>query len=319
MLSILTNEPMTNGPLYVAGTSAAILSVQKLMAEIAPTDIPVMIIGESGTGKEITALHIHNQSKHRDCAFMKISCSSVRVESPQFEFRGLERGKETNGDSSIGTVFFDEISDLDPSCQRQLLHSLPDTNAVPSNGPTFGRIISCTTHDPEEDIQRGRFRSELFYRLNGVCLRLPPLRQRKEDIPRLVDHFVRKYARLFGRQEIHLSAEAMNALSEYMWPGNIRELENAVKKIVALENEELALSDLRTRQNQAFAVSSVESPGSLKAAARAASMKAERELILQTLTRTHWNRKRAAQALQISYKSLLYKLKQIQVPDSEDV
>jgi DNA-binding NtrC family response regulator len=310
---------MTGGPIYVAGTSVAIAPIQMLMAEIAPTDIPVMIIGESGTGKEITALHIHNQSKHRDHEFAKINCSSVRVESPQLEFQGLERRKGTNGNNFVGTVFFDEIGDLDASCQRQLLHSLPDANAVHVNMPSFGRIISCTTHDPEEDIQRGRFRSELFYRLNGVCLRLPPLRQRKEDIPRLVDHFVQKYARLFGRKASHLSTETMDALMEYMWPGNIRELENAVKKLVALGNDELALSDLKTRQNQTFLASSVDSRGSLKAAARAASMKAERELILQTLTRTHWNRKRAAQALQISYKSLLYKLKQIQVPDSDDV
>jgi len=311
--------PTYGNALYVAGSSAAIVPIQKLMTEIAPTDIPILIVGESGTGKEVIALNIHSHSRHWDRAFVKINCANINIESPQPDLSNPERNGEVKQSGGVGTVFFDEIGDLDANCQRQLLHSLPDGNGLNSKCPHFERIISCTTRDPEEDVQRGRLRSELYYRLNGVCLRLPPLRRRRDDIPILVQHFLGKYARLFERPIKNLSAEMMEALTEYAWPGNIRELENVVKKIVALENEELALEDLRIRHDVIPIAGRVENGASLKAAARAASMKAERDLILQTLTRTHWNRKRAAEALQISYKSLLYKLKQIQVPDPNDV
>jgi two-component system, NtrC family, response regulator AtoC len=304
---------------YVAGASPAILPIQRLMSEIAPTDIPILIVGESGTGKEVIAYHIHNHSKYANRAFIKINCANINLETSQTDLREHEPGSEGNGDGAVGTVFFDEIGDLDADSQRQLLHSLPDGNGLGSRLPHFARLMSCTTREPEEDVQRGRLRSELFYRLNGVSLRLPPLRRRREDIPILVRHFLTKYARLFERPTKNLSAEMMEALTEYMWPGNIRELENVVKKIVALDNEELAFEGLRTRHVEIPLGDRIESRASLKVAARAASMKAERDLILQTLTRTHWNRKRAAEALQISYKSLLYKLKQIQVPDSDEV
>lgn len=291
-------------------------SVQRLIVEIAPTEIPVLLVGESGTGKEVVALRIHSESKHKHLPFAKINCGNIDGDSLHSPLRYLGGGEKNQG---AGTLFLDEICDLDANFQRQLLHSLPDGNAVVSDQPTFGRVISCTTHDPEEEVERGRLRSELFYRLNGVCLRLPPLRRRKEDIPILVRHFLDRYARLFSRAPMVLSSRATEVLVEHHWPGNIRELENVVKKIAALENEELALSDLKNRHEEVRMSSSSEIRSSLKAAARAASQKAERDLILQTLTRTHWNRRRAAEALQISYKSLLYKLKQIQVPDSDEV
>jgi two-component system, NtrC family, response regulator AtoC len=164
----------------------------------------------------------------------------------------------------------------------------------------------------------GRFRSELYYRINGVCLRLPPLRDRREDIPLLVEFFLTKYAAQLGRPRPCLSPRTLQILGEHSWPGNIRELENVVKKIVALGDEQLATAELgaaagETRKTDA----AVRHNHSLKAAARAASREAERELIMKALARTRWNRKRAAQELQISYKSLLYKLKQIGFEDSE--
>jgi two-component system response regulator AtoC len=165
-------------------------------------------------------------------------------------------------------------------------------------------------------MRAGRFRSELYYRINGVCLRLPPLRDRKEDIPLLVESFLTKYAAEFGRSRPTLSPRALRMLLDYSWPGNIRELENAVKKIVALGAENLALPEMVAEPVEMRTEVSETRSYSLKAAARAASREAEREMILEALARTRWNRKRAAQELQISYKSLLYKLKQIGLPDS---
>ena len=302
----------------MAGTSPSILAVQKLMAEIAPTDIPILIIGESGTGKEVAAQHIHRHSGYGHLAFAKINCANVSLNLPQAAFGNEEGAKETKKGIGVGTVFFDEIGDLDANGQRQLLHLLPDGNASNGNRPLIARVLSCTAGDPEDEVLYGRLRSELFYRLNGVCLRLPPLRRRKEDIPIFAEYFLHKYARLFSRAPMALSAQTVAALTEYAWPGNIRELENVIKKIVALQDDELVLSDLRTRR-EVQGAGPAEINRSLRAAARAASMKAERELILQALARTHWNRRRAAESLQISYKSLLYKLKQIQGLDSDEV
>jgi len=311
--------PLLGEQFFLSTLSAAMQPVQKLMSEIAPTEIPVLIEGESGTGKEIAALQIHELSGHRGLPFMKFSCSAFAADSFQLQLRNFENGQDAKNGKSAGTLFFDEISELDANCQRHLLHLFPEGDGRRRNQSLAGRIVSCTTRDLDSEVHGGRFRSELFYRLNGVCLRLPPLRKRKEDIPLLAQFFLSKYARLFRRGELSLSDRTLGLLVDYPWPGNIRELENVIKKMVALENEDLAVSDLNARITPLATLGSTMITRSLKAAARAASQQAEREMILQTLTRTHWNRKKAAEALQISYKSLLHKLKQIRVPDSEEV
>ena len=198
------------------------------------------------------------------------------------------------------------------ACQRNLLYALPDGEAKPRRGILMARLISTTSRNLDEEMKAGRFRRELYYRINGVCLRLPALRERKEDIPQLSDYFLVKHCTQLGRTRSRLSARAIDVFMNYSWPGNIRELENVVKKIVALNDEELALSELVSTRNAAdAAVPADAQTRSLKVASKAASREAERELILKALGRTRWNRKRAAQELQISYKSLLYKLKQI--------
>ena len=302
--------------IYISGISPEMQPVQRLMSEIAPTDIPVLLVGESGTGKEVVALQIRALSKYHDLPFAKFSCATLTLEFFHRQLRDFENRHTENG-KGVGTLFFDEISELDGNCQRHLLHLLPEGDRLTSEQSLTGRILSCTTRELESEVQAGRFPSGLFYRLNGVCLRLPPLRRRKEDIPRLVQFFLSKYAKLFGRTQVNLSEHTLRLLTDYSWPGNIRELENVIKKIVALESEELAVSDLTTRPAESSSPPLPTVSHSLKSAARTASRLAERELILQALARTHWNRKRAAEALQISYKSLLYKLKQIRVPESE--
>jgi DNA-binding NtrC family response regulator len=294
--------------------------VQRLISEIAPTDIPVLLLGESGTGKEFAAMQIHSLSVYRGLEFRKVTCSSATADSLQSHFISEGHGNVISGDSA-GTLFLDELGELDGDCQKRLLHLIPDGAGTAGGQAVGGRIVSCSTRDLESDAHHGTFRSELFYRLSGVCVQLPPLRRRQEDIPILARHFLRKYADVFRRAEMKLSDRVMQVLTEHPWPGNIRQLENVIKRIVALENEDLGIVDLKvspmfsTLPQMAVAAP----PRSLKAASRAASRLAERELILDTLERTHWNRKRAAEALQISYKSLLFKLKQIQVPESEKV
>ncbi|MDE3109846.1 MAG: sigma-54-dependent Fis family transcriptional regulator [Acidobacteriota bacterium] len=293
--------------------------VEKIVEDIAQTEIPVLLVGESGTGKEVLARRIHEQSNHFDKPLAKITCASLSADKLSAELAGhLRSAVQPKRSESPTTLLFDELADLDPVCQARLLRAMPDGESSASAGTIGSRIICSTTRDLELEARAGRFRNELYYRISGVCLRLPPLRERRDDIPALIDFLLAKYAYQLGRPQPVLRQESVNVLLDYSWPGNIRELENVVRKIVALGDDRLAVSELRSA---APAGGPKPAPGSrshsLKAAARAASRGAERELILEALARTRWNRKRAAQELQISYKSLLYKLKQIGIEESE--
>jgi DNA-binding NtrC family response regulator len=299
---------------FVTGHSPAILALEGMVKEIAPTNIPVILLGESGTGKEVLAQQIHAGSLRASERLAKIACASTDVAALTNEL-GLRGGRHT----APGTVILDEIGELDAACQKVLLYALPEGEQAPRPGVISSRIISITSRKLDQEMSAGRFRSELYYRINGVCLRLPPLRERKEDIPVLSEFFLRKHAAQLRRPRVALKGQTIRMLVEHSWPGNVRELENVVKNIVVLGDEELALSALLASpvSSPRSAVVAESGVRSLKAAARAASREAEKELILKALERTRWNRKRAAQELQISYKSLLYKLKQIGTADSE--
>jgi len=294
-------------------------AIEDIVAEIAPTNIPVLLVGESGAGKEMLARRIHALSRHGNRPLAKISCGSVTAERLSAQLiEHMCDGYNGQPNGAVGTLLFDELSDLDAAGQAHLLHALPDGESVPVAGAIASRIISSTVRDVEREVRAGRFRSELYYRINGVCLRLPPLRERGEDIPALIEFLLAKHASQMNRPHPELRPESLRKLMIYSWPGNIRELENVLRKIVALGDERFAMSELQDAPT-AIAKQDSASPRkySLKAAARAASREAERELILEALARTRWNRKRAAQELQISYKSLLYKLKQIGIAESE--
>jgi two-component system response regulator AtoC len=300
---------------YVAGVSPVMLAIEGMMADIAPTSFPVLILGESGTGKQMVAHRVHHLSLHGGEPLVKIACASMTPQTLSAELRLSAYGERTR---RPGTVFFDEISELDTECQRLLLHALPDGESVPQSGKIMARLISTTSRNLDIDVREGRFRSDLYYRLNGACLRLPPLRKRREDILPLAEFLLTKHSDLLGRSRPTLSGKALRIFLDYSWPGNIRELENVIKNIVAVGEEEIAIAAIATASNERRISPNTTSNGnSLKAAARAASRETERELILRTLARTRWNRKRAAEELQISYKSFLYKLKQIGLPDSE--
>ena len=302
---------------FVAGISPAMVTLANVISEIAATNIPILLVGEIGTGKETFARRIHELSRARDGVLTRVTCSSTNPERLLFDL-----GLDGNGDGArirSGTVLLDEISELDAACQRKLVSLLPDGDMSSARMCLSSRLISTTSRSLEEEVRAGRFRSELYYRVNGVCLRLPPLRERKEDIELLAERLLAKHATQLGKQRRALSARTMETFLTYAWPGNIRELENVVKKIVALSDESLATAELvQPRPASPPRKPALSEPGySLKVASRAASREAERALILKALARTRWNRKRAAQELQISYKSLLYKLKQIGLEDTE--
>jgi two-component system response regulator AtoC len=305
---------------FVAATSAAMRTLESIAAGIAPTNIPVLLVGEIGTGKRVFARRLHQLSGRSEQQFRTIACASLNS-SIFHSVLGLAAKAEARGPSTgsgTGTLFFDEISELDATCQRCLLYALPDGETALHMSLLSDRLISATTRNLEEDVRAGRFRIELYYRINGVCLRLPPLRERKEDIPLLVEFFLRKHSMQLGKPQPALCSRTMQKFLDHSWPGNIRELENFVKKIVALGDEQLAVLDLGTVVTETRAKRTAQSrEHSLKAAAKAASREAERDLILVALARTRWNRKRAAEGLQISYKSFLYKLKQIGLEESK--
>jgi DNA-binding NtrC family response regulator len=305
---------------FASWACPTVLALENVVCEIAPTSIPILLVGESGTGKQLFAHRIHLLSSHSNEAFSRVACASVNPEGLLSELglnAGVNGSNEKTSEMAAGTVFLDEISELDAACQRSLLYALPDGGSKPHPGLLMSRIISTTSRNLEYEMRAGRFRSELYYRINGVCLRLPPLRERKEDIPLLAEFFLTKHAAQFGRRRPSLSQRTLRIFLDHQWPGNIRELENVVKNIVALGDEQIAVSELVSTTSGSRAVATEAPNHSLKAAARAASREAERELILKALARTRWNRKRAAQDLQISYKSLLYKLKQIGLEDTE--
>ncbi len=307
---------------FVQGASPVMRAVERTIADIALTEIPILLVGESGTGKEVVALEIHRLSRRRDEPFVKCGCSGLTGDSLSARLQRAENVSAADAASS-GSLFLDGINHLEPAAQGRLLQLLPDGSGTPPQGCHSMRVISSTTRNLEEEMKSGRFREELYYRINGVHLRLPPLRDRKEDIPALLEFFFQKYTSLFERPEPKISETTMSLLLRHSWPGNIRELENVARKIVALGDEHLATHDLTAEQGAKAPdpppdISKITEPGdsqvpsgSLKEAARAASRVAERAMILNQLERTHWNRKRAARELQISYKALLYKLKQL--------
>jgi two-component system, NtrC family, response regulator AtoC len=309
------------GRYFVHGASPPMRALERTIMDIAPTDIPVLLVGESGTGKEVAALEIHRLSRHWHKPFVKCGCSGLTADALASRLQWGDNGSADEGTSG-GSLFLDGLNHLEPAAQGRLLHLLPDGAATATQGSRSMRLISSTTRNLEEEMKSGRFREELYYRINGVYLKLPSLRDRMEDVPALLEFFFKKYASLFERPQPNISESTMNLLLRHSWPGNIRELENVARKIVALGDEHLATHDLTVdrRNHGTPSVPGTATPhenappapsGSLKEAARAASRLAERTMILNQLERTHWNRKRAARELQISYKALLYKLKQL--------
>jgi len=275
--------------------SPSMRPVEAVIRELAQSEVTVLLLAERGAGKHATAQRIHELSRRSAQSIVCFRCPLLAPEELDAVY----------GSGSAGTVFFDEISELTPASQVRLRDALLGV----AEQESAARVICSSSRDLEIEVKAGRLREDLYYRISSVCLRLPPLRQRREDIPSLTTSFLQRYAHEYRRAVPELSPDTVRLFQEYSWPGNLRELEDAARVLVALGDEQLAMGGLRAllqkqHGNQHGGIS-------LKAASRAASQEAEKELILNALTRTRWNRRRAAQELQISYKALLYKLKQI--------
>ncbi len=293
---------------------------------VARADIPVLILGESGTGKEVATLFIHKMSARSQRSFMKVNCAAMPADLLESELFGYEPGAFTGavkakpGKFEIcnnGTIFLDEIGEMPAALQAKLLQVLQDGSfsrlGSRSSVKVDVRVIAATNIDIKEAIARKSFREDLYYRLNGFTLKMPPLRERPEEIPILASHFMRKVAAKYERDPLPFSLALMQALTSHAWPGNLRELENVVKRYLILADEQTIIDELIPRQTTeyaAFGGEDAEGNGSLKHLVRNLKGGAESAAIARTLEGTGWNRKAAASELQISYKALLYKIKQ---------
>jgi two-component system, NtrC family, response regulator AtoC len=345
-------------PLYGEGDHMA--RIRELIDRSADTDLPVLICGERGTGKELVARAIHAKSRRCDRPLVKVNCIGLPADVLESELFGLERGAFSGAMqhrpgkfefANHGTLFLDELGATTPSLQAKLLHVLQHGEFSRPGGKADVhvdvRVIAATHQDIDAAVAAGRFREDLFERLNSLTIDLPPLRERREEIPALAEYFLKKYAVQYNRPLIEISPSTLQALIEHEWPGNVRELEDLAKRVVVLGGESGVLKDLQharaAAQHRAATAPAVSAPAaalvvdldgsarhasigatptpepvshpdtghySLKDVSRHAAREAERKLILRMLQHTRWNRKEAAVMLGISYKALLYKIKE---------
>jgi len=306
--------------------SAGMQEVRHIIEQAARADVTVLICGETGTGKDLVARGIHQLGVRQDGPFVKVNCAAVPRELLESELFGHERGAFTGAhqlkigkfeSAHRGTIFLDEIGDLHPTLQGKLLHVLQDGQFSRVGGRAIiqvdVRVLAATNQNLEQAVAAGRFREDLYYRLNVIQVVVPPLRDRREEIPALVEYFVRRYSRLFQQEQFTLPPETMERLTRHRYPGNIRELENLVKRMIVLSDPLLTnsrMSDALEGNGAPGPIPAVR-PGtvSLKIVARKAAQAAEREAILSALDQTRWNRLQAAKLLHISYRALLYKIK----------
>ena len=325
--------------LLLFGDNPKMRQVRDIIEQVADTDITVLVRGESGTGKELVARTIFQLSSRRDRPFVKVNCAALPSELLESELFGFEKGAFTGAQkrklgkfeyANQGTIFLDEISEMHPNLQAKLLQVLQDGEFSRLGGESDvrvdTRIIAATNRNLEEAVADGSFREDLYYRLNVVTVHMPPLRERRDSIPLLVDRFLQKNNEQYGKSVKHLSNETMEVFMRYHWPGNVRELENMVRRMVVLGNEQAVLDEISLRgpepePAEAGAGDMLDFEGlgaeldkgesiDLKAISRRAAQVAEKRVIERVLLQTRWNRKEAAERLQISYKALLYKMKE---------
>src|SRR3954466_9041124 len=350
----------------VWGNTEKMRAIATVIEQVADSDVTVLVRGESGVGKELVSRAIHQRSTRRNRPFVKVNCAALPAELLESELFGHERGAFTGAattrigkfeQADTGTLMLDEIGEMKPALQAKLLHVLQDAEftKLGSNKriQVDVRIVAATNRDLEKMMGSGDFREDLYYRLKVIELTVPALRERPDEVPTLTDFFVARYSRKYNRPLRPISDELRQLFLQYDWPGNIRELENMIKRVVILQDESLVVREIQRnlQRHAAMQVAAVapvqmaavvgvpmgagvgalpgsfapqeldngpadepepveEGNGSLAAVAKAASMKAERAAIEQTLGQVHWNRRKAAQILGVSYKTLLNKIKE---------
>jgi transcriptional regulator with PAS, ATPase and Fis domain len=354
------------------GTSDQMREVRELIGRVADTDVTVLVRGESGTGKELVARGVHDASPRRERTFVKVNCAALPAELLESELFGFERGAFTGAIqhkpgkfefANHGTMFLDEISEMRAPLQSKLLQVLQDGEFARLGGRqdvrVDVRVVAATNRDLETAVAEGQFREDLFFRLNVVCITLPPLRQRRDEIPVLTEYFLRRYSEHYNKPMLALATDTIRLFVEYDWPGNVRELENLIKRMVILGSDTAIRRDVADaiagRSLRVGPIPALQPPpasaacappapadtpaaivpppsaipparppvppppvvppvsGSLKDIGRNAAREAERELIFRTLQHTRWNRREAAEILGISYKALLYKIKEAEL------
>ena len=339
------------------GNSPEMQTIAAVIEQVSDSDVTVLIRGESGVGKELVARAIHTRSSRKDRPFVKVNCAALPAELLESELFGHEKGSFTGAvttrigkfeQADTGTIFLDEIGEMKPALQAKLLHVLQDAQftKLGSNKPVNVdvRVVAATNRDLEAMMARGEFREDLYYRLKVIEVTVPALRERRGEILHLTEFFMDRYARRYNRPIRQLSAELSELFLSYEWPGNIRELENMMKRLVILQDEQLVIREIARAAKPVAAYASAGAGGSATAAvatsepdefevdedvpaaeevealpppgsrladvAKAASVKAERALIEDTLQQVRWNRRRAAEQLGVSYKTLLNKIKE---------
>ena len=302
--------------------SPRMIEVKAIIREAARVNVTVLITGETGTGKDVVTRGIHRLSSRRNRPFVKVSCAAMPHELLESELFGHERGAFSGAHqpkigkfeaAQDGTIFLDEVGDLHPTLQGKLLHVLQDGEFSRVGGkPTLKvdvRTVAATNQDLERAVAEGRFRQDLYYRLNVIHIPVPPLRERMEEVPVLANHFVEVYAPRFSRAAFTLSAAMLDDLMRRSYPGNVRELENLVKRMIVLGEAAIARPRIVSSAPGRVEAAPADARQSLREIVRQASAVTEREVIARTLEQTGWNRIHAAKALRISYRALLYKMK----------
>jgi two-component system response regulator AtoC len=308
-------------------------AIRSIIESIADTDTTVLIRGESGVGKDLIARAVHAASARREGPFVKVNCAAIPQELLESEFFGHEKGAFTGAHrrkpgqfeyANQGTIYLDEIGELPLALQAKLLHVLQDFrfSRVGGHGAidVDARVIAATNRRLEEAMTRGEFREDLYYRLNVVEIQVPPLRERREEIPALVAWFLDKFNTQYGRHKT-IAPETLTRLSEHPWSGNVRELENIIRRMVVLADGErdfaaqvARVRPLRAVPSQPAAVSVTES---LREIARRGAREAERHALAEVLERVRWNRAEASRILKVSYKTLLNKIAECQLTAPE--
>ena len=296
-------------------------AIGAIIKSISDTDTTVLIRGESGVGKDLIARAVHQASIRSDGPFVKVICAAIPSDLLESQLFGHEKGAFTGAHrrkfgqfeyANKGTLFLDEIAELPLALQAKLLHVLQDFRFSRVGGHAViavdARVIAATNRDLERAMERGAFREDLYYRLNVVDIRVPPLRERRDEIPTLTAYFLAKFNAQYGRNK-QLSPETLARLQEYPWSGNVRELENAVRRLVVLADGELAVEALAApRRNVVVDVQRATFSEGLREIARRGAREAERKALAEVLDRVSWNRAEAARILKVSYKTLLNKI-----------
>ena len=313
----------------IFGQSPAMAIAREKLERVAATTVPVLLLGESGTGKEILAKLLHSNSTRSSGSWIKVSCPAIPHTLIESELFGYEKGAFTGAFATkrgrvemahMGTLFLDEIGDLDLSVQAKLLEMLKDGNFTRVGGQEARhvntRLISAASADLRLQSEQGSFRRDFFFRINAVTIDLPPLRERTVDLPQLADYFLELHSRAFRLVPKPLSREIMRLMQRYDWPGNIRQLENLLRGYILIGNEEALAAELIPTRSSSPSLLSAEidltHPVALKEITKAATQELERQIILKVLEANNWSRRKTARWLNISYRSLLYKLQESQ-------